>query len=578
MAKLNTQWSNQLISDLQRDMGWSKEAATGFVGALAMESKGFTDWQEDKPLVPGSKGGAGMAQWTGIRRTALEKHARKAGYDNPLSYEAQYSYLRAELRGQGGHDRGIAKKLKGITDASQAEKLTTSIYLRPSKAHRNSSARTAWTNQVAANYKPVPPGNIPEVASELDVNAAPRPLNKTGKVAATQLLNSMRGPDDPILTGGQAPPQPMARSAGDTARAKAANQEARKQPGYLDQLLEEIGVLPSLSSGVKPLNPNNPLGAAPAQTKPQTIAEQNGGKPAPGINQIKTPTTRAQQNLAATAAAVEAAQSVSPVPPAKKGKLTESMGTAIGQYRRPSLSDIKGAPVNVDQLGEEINRSRMNGYREIQEMGPSSKGAKSTAAAVDSNVAPAKPKSGAIRTTAPEQQPIPKGVRPQIVVGGELTPKQTKAPVQGLIELRVPELAASRTAQATAAALKKGTGATSENMKGKFSHYESESKKLMAATARAAAPTPLTKTDTIIAKQQDYSFIGSGIAPGPVNIQVGTPSKKTGKTSSKVTSTNSGGGSNSSSGGGSSYSGLTYVGGDTYVDQSGGAYYGRNLR
>lgn len=79
--------------------------------------------------------------------------------------------------------------------------------------------------------------------------------------------------------------------------------------------------------------------------------------------------------------------------------------------------------LTVAQVGREADNARLNGYREIQEMGPSSKGAKPNAVATPVVVK----KPGAIKTTAPEQQPIPKGVVPQVIVGGSLTPKPTSA-------------------------------------------------------------------------------------------------------------------------------------------------------
>ena len=50
---------------LANDLGISVEAASGIVGNLASETGDFKHMQELKPVVPGSRGGAGWAMWTG---------------------------------------------------------------------------------------------------------------------------------------------------------------------------------------------------------------------------------------------------------------------------------------------------------------------------------------------------------------------------------------------------------------------------------------------------------------------------------------------------------------------------------
>ncbi|MDB4356384.1 phage tail tip lysozyme, partial [Akkermansiaceae bacterium] len=60
--------SAQLVKDLMRDFGLTEFQAAGLVGNLAYESGNFKQLQEKEPLIPGSKGGYGFAQWTGVRR------------------------------------------------------------------------------------------------------------------------------------------------------------------------------------------------------------------------------------------------------------------------------------------------------------------------------------------------------------------------------------------------------------------------------------------------------------------------------------------------------------------------------
>jgi hypothetical protein len=78
----------QLMSRLQSDYGLTREQAAGFVGNLAHESGGFGTLQEVKPIIPGSRGGYGYAQWTGPRRRAYEAWTGERGMD-PASFEAK---------------------------------------------------------------------------------------------------------------------------------------------------------------------------------------------------------------------------------------------------------------------------------------------------------------------------------------------------------------------------------------------------------------------------------------------------------------------------------------------------------
>lgn len=82
---------------LMRDLGLTDVQAAGLLGNLGHESGGFRGLQEIAPAVPGSRGGWGLAQWTGPRRTAMEVWCRAHGLD-PAAPEASYGYLCVELR------------------------------------------------------------------------------------------------------------------------------------------------------------------------------------------------------------------------------------------------------------------------------------------------------------------------------------------------------------------------------------------------------------------------------------------------------------------------------------------------
>lgn len=107
---------------LMSDFGLSKEQAAGIVGNLGHESGGFTQFQEKRPLIPGSRGGWGWAQWTGPRRRAFESWAKERGLD-PRSDEANYGFLAHELRGSEKGALAAVRRQSTAAGAMQAFEL-----------------------------------------------------------------------------------------------------------------------------------------------------------------------------------------------------------------------------------------------------------------------------------------------------------------------------------------------------------------------------------------------------------------------------------------------------------------------
>jgi len=149
----------RLQADLVKDFQLPSEAAAGVVGSLAHESGGFGNLQEDKPVVPGSRGGFGYAQWTGPRRTAFEQWASANNLD-PRSYEANYGFLKHEL--QNTPEGNVLASLSGLKDANAAAQVFTTKFLRPGIPAMDS--RLKWTQRALgfANSADVPaPGASP---------------------------------------------------------------------------------------------------------------------------------------------------------------------------------------------------------------------------------------------------------------------------------------------------------------------------------------------------------------------------------------------------------------------------------
>lgn len=118
----------QLMLDLMNDFNLTRGAAAGIVGSLDHETGGFKHMQELEPVVKGSRGGWGYAQWTGPRRKEFESWAEAEGLDLG-SYDANYGNLKRELTQT--NESKVMSKLEGIEDPGEAAEIFTSTFLRP---------------------------------------------------------------------------------------------------------------------------------------------------------------------------------------------------------------------------------------------------------------------------------------------------------------------------------------------------------------------------------------------------------------------------------------------------------------
>lgn len=98
---------------LMRDFALDDLSAAAIVGNLGHESGGFRFLQEKKPLVPGSKGGYGWAQWTGPRRRLYEAYCKRNNLD-PAIDKANYGFLFVELTGSEAAAIPAVKAASGL--------------------------------------------------------------------------------------------------------------------------------------------------------------------------------------------------------------------------------------------------------------------------------------------------------------------------------------------------------------------------------------------------------------------------------------------------------------------------------
>ena len=151
---MRTDIAENLMNDLQRDFGLTREQAAGVVGNLAHESMGFMELQEMNPTVRGSRGGYGYAQWTGPRRNEFENYTRERGL-RPDSYQANYGFLAHELRTT--EKRSLAA-LRETRTVEQATRVFENKFERAGIKHM--SGRIAAANSVYStfNARPVTAG------------------------------------------------------------------------------------------------------------------------------------------------------------------------------------------------------------------------------------------------------------------------------------------------------------------------------------------------------------------------------------------------------------------------------------
>ncbi len=123
-------------------------AAIGMAGNLAVESNFNPGINEIAPVVPGSRGGYGLAQWTGPRRVQYEQFAQDRGV--PLDdLNAQLDFLTWELQNT---ERRAADRIFAAQTPEEAARLTSDLFLRPGIPHMD--RRLEETQRLAGTYQP----------------------------------------------------------------------------------------------------------------------------------------------------------------------------------------------------------------------------------------------------------------------------------------------------------------------------------------------------------------------------------------------------------------------------------------
>lgn len=145
---------HEILAGLQR-RGIPAHIAAGIVTGMRAESGLNPGINEINPVVPGSRGGYGLNQWTGPRRVAYEGFARERGV--PLDdLETQLDFTVAELHGP---ESAAWRALQGATTPEEAARIYETRFLRPGIPHGGRGGRpSGLLNERASTMNgPVPP-------------------------------------------------------------------------------------------------------------------------------------------------------------------------------------------------------------------------------------------------------------------------------------------------------------------------------------------------------------------------------------------------------------------------------------
>ena len=145
--------------------GIPRHIALGIAGNMSVESDGFqTDVNEYAPVVPGSRGGYGLNQWTGPRRTQFEQFAAKRG-TSPDDLDTQLDFTLWEL---ANTEARAGEALSAAKTPEEAARIYSEQFLRPGIPHLDrrieatnalAGLQSAPQNAFAGQQSPQPQGN-----------------------------------------------------------------------------------------------------------------------------------------------------------------------------------------------------------------------------------------------------------------------------------------------------------------------------------------------------------------------------------------------------------------------------------
>ena len=166
--------------------GLPEHVANGFIANFKDESNLNPGINEASPVVPGSRGGFGLAQWTGPRRKALEAFAASQG--KPVDdLDVQLDFLMTEL---SGSEAGAGAAIMSAKNAPEAAAAIVNNFLRPAEQHR-ASREAEYLGMDAGAPTQADPLADPYVQRLMQVMAMPGLTPEQRSVVELQLQTRM---------------------------------------------------------------------------------------------------------------------------------------------------------------------------------------------------------------------------------------------------------------------------------------------------------------------------------------------------------------------------------------------------
>lgn len=163
--------------------GMPEHIADAFLLNMQDESGLNAGINELAPTVPGSRGGFGLYQLTGPRRTAYESYAQGLGL--PLdSVDAQLDFLMSEL---SGPEAAANKAIMAAPDTGTAAAAIVNQFLRPAEQHR-ARREAAYLGGAAPRTHAASAGGSPDMASLLGLAS-----NEWASPAQQSIVQSLLG-------------------------------------------------------------------------------------------------------------------------------------------------------------------------------------------------------------------------------------------------------------------------------------------------------------------------------------------------------------------------------------------------
>jgi hypothetical protein len=201
--------------------GFSPQVSDAFLANFQDESGLNAGINEANPTVPGSRGGFGLYQLTGPRRTAYEAFAKERGV--PVNnVDAQLDFLKYETQGP---EAQAASTFLNAPDTATAAQGIVNNFLRPAPEHR-AARSAAYAGLPTVQTAPVAPVEVaalgsPQTATDAIAAQSPMP-QAVDQSVTTAYAPQQAAPALPPATEVASPPAVAAQPPVQVAQAQQA--------------------------------------------------------------------------------------------------------------------------------------------------------------------------------------------------------------------------------------------------------------------------------------------------------------------------------------------------------------------